>query len=171
MAGKQFDRASYLYSRDPSLDTRYRPRPDRKVNLFPKISENSVAECSGSSQSSADGKVDTASVYLRLRPTTEQVHFYSIERNIFKTRANDVGTHNAPQRDVQEKHFTFSDVFQNSASQKDVYNTCCFNAIENDENLTVLTYGTSGSGKTFTLLGMYSDNPGMWIKTRPNVLV
>lgn len=163
MDDKLFDRASYLRARDPSLDTRFRPRPDRKVNLFPNIAENYAAECSASSStSSSDGKLDTASVYLRLRPTQERVHHYTTDRNIFKTRAVDsTSAQNAVQREVQEKHFTFSDIFQDSASQKDVYNTCCFNAIENDENLTVLTYGTSGSGKTFTLFGMYSDNPGI----------
>lgn len=160
MADKNIDRASYLYARDPSLDFRYRPRPDRKVNLFPKISENAVADSSGSSNSSADVKMDTASVYLRLRPTADRVHQFTTDNNIFKTRST-ADANNPTQKDVQEKHFTFSNIFQASASQKDVYNTCCFSAIENDENLTVLTYGTSGSGKTFTLLGMYSENPGI----------
>lgn len=161
MADNHNDRASYLYARDPSLAPCFhRPRPERKVNLFPKIDENSVAEFSGSS--STDTKVDTASVYLRLRPTTEPIYNYSTERNVFKARVLDAsGQNNAAHKDSQEKHFTFSDIFLDSASQKDVYNTCCFKAIEDDENLTVLTYGTSGSGKTFTLLGMLSDNPGI----------
>lgn len=108
---------------------------------------------------SADNE-SAAAVVLRLRPTgRSEVSDFSIERNVFKHRMP-VGT-DCNQIKVPEKHFTFSHIFPESTTQSCVYDTCVHDAIQNDENLTVLTYGTSGSGKTFTLLGIHSDNPGI----------
>lgn len=44
--------------------------------------------------------------------------------------------------------------------QREVYTTSVESAIDNDENLTLMMYGTSGSGKTYTLMGD-ADQPGI----------
>ena len=52
------------------------------------------------------------------------------------------------------KEFSFSNVFDSAVNQQEIYNQCIKDKIESEDSFTVLTYGTSGSGKTFTLLGM-----------------
>lgn len=148
------DRPSYLYGRDPSVNRIDRPRPDRKIKLFAQISEDQESDASALSIRSGTPKVCAASVYLRLRPTLSKCSRYSIEKTIFKTRGDPSGPGVvAPQKDVAEKHFTFSNIFKAETPQALIYNQCIHAAIDSEENLTVLTYGTSGSGKTFTLMG------------------
>lgn len=85
-----------------------------------------------------------------MRPTTNDSHF-SIENNYFKIFNND--------RSV-EKQFEFTGVFGDDVMQREVYISSIESSIDNDENLTLLMYGTSGSGKTYTLMGD-ADQPGI----------
>ncbi|XP_073822370.1 kinesin-like protein subito [Musca autumnalis] len=59
-----------------------------------------------------------------------------------------------------EKHYSFSGIFTANVSQSEVYDKCIGQKIEAEESLSVMTYGTSGSGKTFTLLGD-ANRPGV----------
>lgn len=59
-----------------------------------------------------------------------------------------------------EKQFKFSDVFGDDVMQREVYSSSVESSIDNEENLTLLMYGTSGSGKTYTLMGD-ADQPGI----------
>ncbi len=59
-----------------------------------------------------------------------------------------------------EKQFTFTDVFADHVMQREVYSSSVESAVDNDENFTLLMYGTSGSGKTYTLMGD-ADQPGI----------
>lgn len=175
------DRASYLYGRapDPTVDRRYRPCPDMRVNLYQNMieedEEESTTDCvsspaeagaaavrctsNSSASSGASGDDSNAVVVLRLRPTAKMCADFSFERNIFKHRI--ANTTDCSQAKIPEKHFTFGSIFPETTSQSEVYQTCVYDAIENEDALTVLTYGTSGSGKTFTLLGIHSGNPGI----------
>lgn len=85
-----------------------------------------------------------------MRPSGCAGHF-AIENNIFKILNGD--------RSV-EKQYTFSSVLSDKAMQREVYTTSVESAIDNDENLTLMMYGTSGSGKTYTLMGD-ADQPGI----------
>lgn len=98
--------------------------------------------------------METASVYLRLRPSGNVCSQYRIDKNIFKIRDD-------PLKDVPEKQYKFSNIFNGEASQSEIYNKCVKAAVEDGENLTILTYGTSGSGKTFTLMGDGHTEPGI----------
>lgn len=163
------DRASYLHQRDPSIDRRYRPRPAKKFNMGKVIQEDddggdikyssdenySTAANSLHSENSTDNVEANSSVYLRLRPTREYGKYYKAEQNIFKVQ--NIENQSTNNKDLSEKHFEFSSIFDSSATQKDVYDTCLKSTIENEENLTVLTYGTSGSGKTYTMHGTQFD--------------
>lgn len=200
------DRVSYLYGRDMTGDRRYRPCPDKRVNLYANMIEEgdlddddcddaggeeygagptadankenhsgepandsasaipaaaAATAASTNHSSSSSSAVDdaAAAVVLRLRPTANKCADFSFERNVFKHRTPI--TTDCNQAKVPEKHFRFHSIFPEQTSQAVVYRTCVQDAIENDDALTVMTYGTSGSGKTFTLLGIHSDNPGI----------
>lgn len=153
------DRVSYMHQRDPSIDRRYRPRPNNVRALYKEteeedienITNNTNSQASASSLSSLETADNCASVFLRLRPNQKPCKHYVVEKNTLKVQAiENVTTNN---KDLTEKHFDFSNIFHNEASQFDVYNHCVNTSIEHEENLTVLTYGTSGSGKTYTMYG------------------
>lgn len=158
------DRVSYMYQRDPSVDRSYRPRPKTTRNLFREIEEDEELENippNGSSlsiawsQNSSDTVDTTASVFLRLRPLKKPCKNYEAETNTLKIiPIENASTNN---KDLTEKHFAFSKIFQNKATQLDIYNQTVHSSIQNDESLTILTYGTSGSGKTFTMYGTETD--------------
>lgn len=90
-----------------------------------------------------DNGSNKASVFLRIR--SEIGAPYEIENNIFKIR------YLKPEN--RSKNFIFTNIFRHESSQSEVYGKCVQPAIQSQENLTVLTYGTSNSGKTFTLMG------------------
>lgn len=100
--------------------------------------------------------IDTAaSVFLRLKPTNKPSMSYSVEKNVLKVRPlENTATNN---KDMKEKHFKFTEIFHSQTSQADIYNESVFSSIQNDESLTILTYGTSGSGKTYTMFGAEKD--------------
>lgn len=145
------EKRSYIIGRDHSIDPRNRPVqtefvPTARTNLYTLYDENE--ENSSSSESLASN--DTASVYLRVRPTANDSH-YSIENNYFSIFNNN--------RCV-EKQFKFTGVFGDDVMQREVYSSSIESSIDNDENITLLMYGTSGSGKTYTLMGD-ADQPGI----------
>lgn len=157
MAKSNDERVSYLYGRDPSVDRLNRPRPKKQVNLFGNISEEHDSD-----SSDTEFNQDTASVYLRLRPTKKRCSLYKMDQNILKTRNVETNLVSAAsQKDSAEKHFQFTSIFDEQTTQAQMYNSCVRSAITNDTNLTVLTYGTSGSGKTYTLLGGQTEQPGI----------
>lgn len=167
------DRVSYLYSRDPSVDRSRRICPKKKVKLLDRVvelggdldaeetgfEENNEIESKptkgdgllssfSSSQASIESNESGATVFLRLRPTVKPSPLYTVENNFLKVQTVEpIG------KDLTEKHYTFSHVFDTDASQRDIYETCVRSYIDSDESLTLLTYGTSGSGKTFTMHG------------------
>lgn len=176
------DRVSYLHSRDPSIDRSRRVCPKKKFKLLDRVAEldadfndddydennensSSTANSSeqvkngglinsfGGSQQSIDSSDSGATVYLRLRPLPKPSPLYTVENNVLKVHNIEQSTTN--NKDLTEKHYEFSNIFDNDASQHDIYETCVRSYIDNDESLTLLTYGTSGSGKTFT---MHGDN-------------
>lgn len=157
------DRVSYMYQRDPSVDRRYRPRPNNVRDLFKDITEDEeldgntqTVNCANSQNSVGSDTVDTtASVYLRMRPSSKPCKYYNVQNNLLKVLPiENVTTNN---KDLTEKHFEFSMIFQNEANQYDIYNQTVHSSIQNDECLTILTYGTSGSGKTYTMYGSEND--------------
>lgn len=181
------ERVSYLYSRDPSIDRSRRVCPKKKFKLLDRVAElnadfndneydeniensSSTANLSNpaksgalsssfsGSQASIDSCDQGATVYLRLRPVEQPSPLYTVENNILKVHNIEQATTN--NKDLAEKHYEFTDVFQNEASQQDIYESCVQSYIDTEENLTLMTYGTSGSGKTFTMHGD-EDNAGI----------
>ncbi|XP_063705345.1 kinesin-like protein subito [Culicoides brevitarsis] len=157
---------SYIQPRDPSIDRRYRPCPKRQVNLERVIQEEELngldidltEDEEDEKCSSEENKV---AVYLRLRPhpQTDRAK-YHVRENDFVVVGEEGGT---AKRELTEKHYSFSKIFGNAVSQSEIYENCIrahLNDVTTDVGATFLTYGTSGSGKTFTLLGSDND-PGI----------
>ncbi|XP_004386020.2 kinesin-like protein KIF19 [Trichechus manatus latirostris] len=67
----------------------------------------------------------------------------------------------------REKTFIFDTVFDQHASQEDVYCATTQHLVEgviSGYNATVFAYGPSGAGKTYTMLGMDAE-PGIYLQT------
>ncbi|KAH8250737.1 hypothetical protein KR038_006986 [Drosophila bunnanda] len=163
---------SFLVAREPSIDRRYRPRPNKKMRLFEHIQESEEESFSEGSETESEytaSGVDTASVatsnaestsletgpqvFLRLRPVNESSKAYSIsdDGNVLITSYKVDSTSNNVNR--MEKHFGFTSIFDSCVDQRDIYDICVGPRICEEECVTIMTYGTSGSGKTYTLLG------------------
>lgn len=155
---------SFLNPREPSIDRRQFQLPVKpKKNWDAILDESSTSEAEteasvASSCSSDYFKTDTASVFLRMRPlcknTKEQLDTrYTIENNVFITQCPE--NDSSSNINIKQNHFKFSNIFKEDIPQAEIYNTCVAGSIENEANATIMTYGTSGSGKTFTVLGKF----------------
>ncbi|XP_068141191.1 kinesin-like protein subito [Drosophila tropicalis] len=166
---KKREGRSFLMAREPSVDRRFRPRPEKQQRLFDEIRESeesnsteddltdTESEYEASSTATAENPSDAESgpqVFLRLRPVKMSCKGYLISDcgNVLVTmNANTENTSNNVNR--MEKHFSFTTIFDSEVGQRDVYDTCVGPRIMDEECATIMTYGTSGSGKTYTLLG------------------
>ncbi len=56
---------------------------------------------------------------------------------------------------IDDKHFTFDNIFRETATQEDVYELVAENVIAavRGYNSTIFAYGTTGSGKSYTMTG------------------
>ncbi|XP_023297085.2 kinesin-like protein subito [Lucilia cuprina] len=166
---------SFLMPRDPSIDRRFRPCPQKRERLFNEIEEEDDYDEGSDSDSVEDEYYDTRStgealtestdssaavetgalVYLRLKPVEMPSSAYSIsvEGKVLITGPPTESSSTSKNKNSMEKHYSFSEIFDSEVSQREVYEKCIGEKILAEESFTVLTYGTSGSGKTFTLLG------------------
>ncbi|KAH8307716.1 hypothetical protein KR044_010786 [Drosophila immigrans] len=161
---------SFLMPRDPSVDRRFRPRPNKKQRLFEEVileSDDSSTDCSDTESEYASTNYDEEGsstenselesgpqVFLRMRPVESPSKLYVIseDSNVLITSAapNENSSNNINRK---ENHYSFSSIFDSSVGQRDIYDKCVGPKIQEEECVTVLAYGTSGSGKTYTLLG------------------
>lgn len=163
-------RPSFLRARDPSVDRCSRPRPDRQVRLFDEIQEEGQTDyhsdvelstdddvSTALSEASSDQSIDSnaALVYLRLKPVPQISSSYKINNagNVLVAGPPNDTTSTSNNKNKMEQHYSFSAVFDSTVTQDEVYRICIAPRIESTDSFVVLTYGTSGSGKTFTLLG------------------
>lgn len=102
------------------------------------------------------------SIYLRLRPSDEPYSdVYRVNDNTIEVKCiEDLA---CPNKDVTEKQFSFTKIFDEHISQKLVYDRAVYPCLKDvlvSTGATFLTYGTSGSGKTHTTVGTIED-PGV----------
>ncbi|XP_016947797.1 kinesin-like protein subito [Drosophila biarmipes] len=166
---------SFLMARDPSIDRRFRPRPNKKMRLFDNIQESEEESFSEYSDTESDYKYQTTGttegascatstadsssvesgpqVFMRVRPVKDASKAYIIseDASVLITSCKMDSTSNNVNR--MEKHFGFTSIFDSTVGQRDIYNVCVGPKIMEEECVTIMTYGTSGSGKTYTLLG------------------
>lgn len=154
-----------------SVDRRMRPRPNTRVNLERLMSNDSRSSSSRSSSPSHRSSSpippeqpepakdnETVRVCLRLRPHLRSNPY----KAAFRIHENSLLAKNVDDNST-ERQFTFSEIFDDKVSQAEVYDRCIKPAMRNisgERGATFLTYGTSGSGKTYTLLGDHA-NPGI----------
>uniref|UniRef100_A0A182WHX1 Kinesin motor domain-containing protein n=1 Tax=Anopheles minimus TaxID=112268 RepID=A0A182WHX1_9DIPT len=168
---------SFLNAIENSVDRRRRPRPISRIRLETLLADDrqscvslaqgsampSTEELSESAeeQYEQDGagneakEEETVKVCLRLRPYAKTT--FKIKDNTLIARCQ------GENQSSSEKHYTFSNVFEGNVSQAKVYDCCIRPTIRptiGEPGATFLTYGTSGSGKTYTLLGT-EDQPGV----------
>lgn len=160
---------SFLMPRDPSIDRRFRPRPTKKQRLFDEVILESDDESTDGSDTESEyttnyeddgSSVDNSEsetgpqVFLRLRPVESPSKQYMISDcgNVLITSA--AATENSSNNvNRMEKHYSFTSIFDSEVGQRDVYDKCVGPSILDEECVTIMAYGTSGSGKTYTLLG------------------
>lgn len=181
---------SFLMPRDPSIDRRFRPRPEKREKLFNEIVEENGYEDDSDSDSVDDDDYDTRStgdglvesidstgtvesgalVYLRLKPVEMPSAAYNIsmEGKVLITSPPTDSSSSGKNKNTMQKHYSFSDIFDSGVSQSEVYEKCVGEKIIAEESFTILTYGTSGSGKTFTLLGD-DMHPGIVPRSLENI--
>ncbi|XP_034106350.1 kinesin-like protein subito [Drosophila albomicans] len=162
---------SFLMPRDPSVDRRFRPRPNKQQRLFDEVimesDDNSSTDASDTESeyastnyedegsSTEHSEVESGpQVFLRLRPVESPSKLYVVsdDGNVLITSAapNENSSNNMNR---MEKHYSFSSIFDSSVGQRDIYDKCVGPKIMEEECVTIMAYGTSGSGKTYTLLG------------------
>nr|XP_033331152.1 kinesin-like protein KIF20B isoform X1 [Megalopta genalis]XP_033331153.1 kinesin-like protein KIF20B isoform X1 [Megalopta genalis] len=171
------DEVSYLFGRDPSI-LAYGQRPcisgDAKKNLMSvyEIEEsNSLEETNSESV-----RFQTIKVYLRMKPfpkkvklTQEQEEAYKILNSttlLTKLPTTD-NTSNSLKRsnssDIVHRKFTFTQTFGPEITQLELFDQAVKQHMIDflaGQNSTIMTYGTTSSGKSFTLQGSITS-PGI----------
>lgn len=105
------------------------------------------------------GEVENVRVVIRIRPLNES-EIASGYREIVNLVSNTVSVFN-PKSSSEEppKTFTFDIVFGTDSTQVDVYNETARPIVEKvlaGYNGTILAYGQTGTGKTYTMEGVNS---------------
>ncbi|XP_059620072.1 kinesin-like protein subito [Phlebotomus argentipes] len=161
---------SFVEHRDPSIDVYNRPLPSRQVRLEPQLKE--VDEESSLDSSYTRDAVESsencalpegrAEVYLRLRALADGEERHNVYKSslsglkVVCPKSDAAGRSKTPCTQL----YSFTRVFEPLNTQRDVYDSAIKNHIDNEEHAVFVTYGTSGSGKTYTLLGD-KNSPGI----------
>ncbi|CAH4038713.1 unnamed protein product [Pieris brassicae] len=104
-------------------------------------------------------------VYLRLKPCTIPSNLYEVRGDRYLITSLDTtaaGNGRKTQRPVS-KMYTFSHIFTEAVSQTEIFDHVVkdnLKKLPEGQSFTLLTYGASGSGKTFTLMGNVAS-PGL----------
>ncbi|VEN61455.1 unnamed protein product, partial [Callosobruchus maculatus] len=109
--------------------------------------------------------VDHLSVFLRIKNGVPYKDLYEIDGNnlVCNVPEGSYCTRNTKCKDQLKKIFTFTKIFGAETRQVDVFNYMVKPKVLrfiNGHNSTLFTYGVSGSGKTFTIVGT-ADEPGI----------
>ncbi|KAM0730258.1 Kinesin-like protein KIF20A [Formica fusca] len=188
---------SYLFGRDPSI-LAYCQRPfpskDTRKNLLSLYEVEQSSSASGNASEHSDSQtLQTIKVYLRLKPipkklklTEEQQEAYTIINSttlVTKLPLLDNNTSCVKQSKSNEivcRKFTFSQTFGPETTQLELFEQTVQQQMVDflaGHNCTIMTYGTTNSGKSYTLQGT-TTSPGLIpralefvfnnITTRPN---
>ncbi|XP_029031952.2 kinesin-like protein KIF20B [Osmia bicornis bicornis] len=171
---------SYLFGRDPSiLAYGQRPAPSKytKKNLL------SVYEIEESNSSSETGvfnleshSLQTAKVYLRMKPFPKKLKLTEEQTNAYKilnsttlfTRLptlenNSSCLKRSNSTDIVCRKFTFTKTFGPETTQLELFEQAVKQHMVDflaGQNSTIMTYGTTNSGKSYTLQGT-TTSPGI----------
>ncbi|XP_012278178.1 kinesin-like protein KIF20A isoform X2 [Orussus abietinus] len=169
------EEASYLYGRDPSILTYghcTRHADDSKKNLislFESVESNSDLEKASLESVSSDVLTQTVKVYLRMKPfpkkmktTEDQERAYTIMNSTtLLTRLPCIESNSSyfgknKNNVIVCKKFTFTQTLGPETSQLQLFEQTVKQQMINflaGQNSTVMTYGTTNSGKSYTFHG------------------
>ena len=100
-------------------------------------------------------KVQQVIVAVRIRPVKHEVNTLEVESNQ-KLILTSPPTIKNPTR----LKFTFDNIFNTNASQKEIYEKCMpayISCVLGGKNATIFAYGVTGTGKTYTMNGPLKD--------------
>ncbi|KAM3960081.1 uncharacterized protein ACR2FA_005883 [Aphomia sociella] len=149
------DIPSFIEPRPPLiLNPFMRPRPQKGTNLLELFEEDSVSE-----------EPELVQVYLRLKPYHGEKNMYEVRSDKCLITSVDTATagHGRRTQHNISKMYTFSHIFGADTTQKEIFQHVVKDNLRkllDGHNFTLLTYGASGSGKTFTLMGTVAS-PGL----------
>ncbi|RLU22616.1 hypothetical protein DMN91_004894 [Ooceraea biroi] len=170
---------SYLFGRDPSIlayGQRPHPSKDTKKNLLSLYETEEIESVNLPSENSESQTLQTVKVYLRLKPfprniklTEEQQEAYKIKNTTtLVTRLpildNNMSTiKQSKSNEIICKKFTFSQTFGPEITQLELFQQTVQQQMTDfliGHNCTIMTYGTTNSGKSYTLQGT-TTSPGL----------
>ncbi|XP_076394145.1 uncharacterized protein LOC100880447 isoform X1 [Megachile rotundata] len=174
------EEVSYLFARDPSI-LAYGQRPfvskDTKKNL---LSSYEIEESNYGSENGMFGlepqTFQTAKVYLRLKPFPKKLKLTEEQTNAYKiinsttlfTRLptldnNSSCVKRSNSTDIVCRKFTFTRTFGPETTQLELFEEAVKQHMVDflaGQNSTIMTYGTTNSGKSYTLQGT-TTSPGI----------
>ncbi|XP_020277518.1 kinesin-like protein KIF20A [Pseudomyrmex gracilis] len=178
---ESLEEMSYLFGRDPSiLAYNQRPIPSKntkkKLLSLYEVEENSATKVSENSDNVSENSqhIQTMKVYLRLKPfpkklklTEEQQTAYEIVNSTtLVTKLPILDTSSVKQPKSTEnicKKFIFSQTFGPETTQLELFEQTVQQQMVDflaGHNCTIMTYGTTNSGKSYTLQGT-NTSPGL----------
>ncbi|KAH1014124.1 hypothetical protein HUJ04_003016 [Dendroctonus ponderosae] len=156
-----FNQASFLRARDPSILSWNRHAIEKvRCNLATEFS--SVRSGDSESQKKKD---ETLNVYLRIKGRVPFGDLYTIEDNVLSciVPASSQAAKLNRQNRIIIKKFSFSKIFGPHTTQDELFDVTVREKVLdfiNGANGSLLTYGVSGAGKTYTMIGTPGD-PGI----------
>ncbi|KAL3271812.1 hypothetical protein HHI36_022282 [Cryptolaemus montrouzieri] len=168
MEGTKED-VSYIRARDPSI--RYFNRDlikNARKNIGLLMSDTMCADDSVELECDKEyGFVEDncTPVYLRIKGGQNNSNDYTIKENLLICRMPEqVSTSRAAKnKSVTHKKYCFTKIFGPDSKQIEIFdNVVKFRVLEfiNGKNKSLFTYGASGAGKTFTIIGT-AQEPGL----------
>ncbi|XP_013166112.1 PREDICTED: kinesin-like protein KIF20B [Papilio xuthus] len=149
------DVPSFIEPRPPLISNPFmRPKPQKGTNLLDLFETDSESD-----------EPELVQVYLRLKPCNAPSNLYEVKSDhclITSLDTSTVGHGRRTQYNVS-KMYTFSHIFGPEANQTELFERVVkdnLKKLPEGHSFTLLTYGASGSGKTFTLMGTVSS-PGL----------
>ncbi|CAH2085014.1 unnamed protein product [Euphydryas editha] len=149
------DIPSFIEPRPPLVSNPFmRPRPQKGTNLLELFEEDSECE-----------EPELVQVYLRLKPCNTVSNLYEVrsDRCLITSLDTTTAGHGRRTQHNVSKMYTFSHIFGPECNQKEIFEHVVkdnLKKLPEGNSFTLLTYGASGSGKTFTLMGTVAA-PGL----------
>lgn len=103
-----------------------------------------------------DGEIENVRVVIRVRPMNRKETICQMEHVILTDGANGLLMLRKPKSTEKPKIFKFDHIFTEYSLQKDVYKYVAFPIVEKviqGYNGTIIAYGQTGTGKTYTMAG------------------
>ncbi|CAH0546445.1 unnamed protein product [Brassicogethes aeneus] len=153
---------SFIQARDPSILS-------WNIHGLNKVKANLFKESLLSEPELEVKEDNNLRIFLRVKANVDYKNLYSIsEKTLTCTIPQGSNVlRNIKEGDKVTKKFEFSEIFGPNATQNEVFDNIIkpkLLGFINGKNSTLMTYGASGAGKTFTIIGTAS-NPGLVPRT------